>query len=373
MIVLEARVPVSCHVIYAEVAVASDMPYMMPVLEHVRGRGGAATESSLSKELFLSMPLCRSLLAHCAGNGLVENTGGERHAVTPDGILALESGRAFIRKTGMWKVHLADHKAIPEDMRLVRIEDGAWDAGYRPEKGPGQPGAEVLDAPILDRLGNKALRPPLGRIRGAIVRSVHHFGKRIEADMDLTLRVELGRDGSKVTLLASPRGGPRPGRPTTGPEEASLPSIGTTIDGAMKSILRGGGEGDWDAERGRMLVDYDGASDEELSSMRKTVCVERPVIGGMKFERATATAEILPRREADAGRWARRLFAFMAAAYVTREEYERLVGDIRSRFPGFDIDMGDRAGHVPGEGSASGTRGRPRLFWLIQAMEDWDL
>ena len=32
MIVLEARVPVACHVIHAEVAVASDVPYMLPVL-----------------------------------------------------------------------------------------------------------------------------------------------------------------------------------------------------------------------------------------------------------------------------------------------------------------------------------------------------
>lgn len=373
MIALEARVPVACHVIYAEVAVESDMPYMLPVLEHVRERGGAATKSSLSRELFMSLPLCGSLLAHCAENGLVEETGGGRHAVAPDGTTALESGRVFIRKTGMWKVYLADHEAIPEDMRVVRIEDGARDAGYQPGKGSDQACVGDLEEPMRALVG-KVLRPPLGKIRGAIVRDVDSSEKRIE-DLDFTLRVEPGRDDSKVTLLAPPDGGggARPGRPPAGPEEASLPNISVTVDSAMESVLRGGRDGAWDAKRGRILVDYDGASDEELASMQKTVRAESPTIGGMEFEAASVTAGILPRSGADAERWARHLLAATADAYVTREEYERLAGDIRRRFPGFDIDMGGRASHVPGGGGAAGDRGRPRLFWLIQAMEDWDL
>lgn len=373
MIALEARVPVACHVIYAEVSVESDMPYMLPVLEHVRESGGAATKSSLSRELFMRLPLCESLLAHCAENGLVEETGGGRHAVAPDGTTALESGRVFIRKTGMWKVYLADHEAIPEDMRVVRIEDGTRDAGYQPDKGSDQACVGDLEEPMRALVG-KVLRPPLGKIRGAIVRDVDSSEKRIE-DLVFTLRVEPGRDSSKVTLLAPPGGGggTRPGRPPAGPEEASLPNISVTVDSAMESVLRGGREGAWDAKRGRILVDYDGASGEELASMRKTVRAESPTIGGMEFEAASVTAEILPRSGADAERWARHLLAATADAYVTREEYERLAGGIRRRFPGFDIDMGGRASHVPGGGEAAGDRGRPRLFWLIQAMEDWGL
>ena len=369
---LEARVQVACHVIYADMHVASAIPYVMPVLEHAKERGGAATESSLSRELFVPLPLCRSLLAYCAENGLVEDVGGGRHALAPDGARALESGRVFTGAEGMWKVYIADHEAIPEGLRVVRIEDGTRDAGYQPRGGKDQPRVKDLEAQVR-ALEGEVLRPALGEESEAIVRDVHRYEKRIEPDLDIRLRVEPGKGGAEVTLLASRGGDALQGGRQGVPAKARLPGISMTIDDAMGSLLGVGGEGAWDAERGLVLVDYDDASPEELSSMQKTVYVERPEVNGMEFERVRVTAEILPRREADAERWARHLLAVTAAAYVTREEYERLVGDIRGRFPGFDIDMGDRAGHVPGRGEPPGTRGRPRLFWLIQAMEDWDL
>lgn len=371
MLALEARVPTECHVIHAEVDVESGMPHIMPVLEHVRERAGDATEASLSAELFMSMPLCRSLLAYCARNGLAEGEEGGRHALTPDGARALESGRVITTTTGMWKVYCADHEAIPRDMRVVRIEDGTRDAGYQPDKGADQPRAKDLEASVR-ALEGRELRPVLGAVSGAVVRRMHRYEKRIEPDLDLRLRIEPGREDARVTLAASPSGGPRRGRRRGAPDRAGgLPSIGMTLDGAMETLLRG--EGEWDAGRGCLLVDYDGATAEELSSMQRTARVGRPEIDGMAFEPVEVTARILPRSGEDAQRWARRLFAAMADGYVTREEYGRLVADIGRRLPGFDIDMGDRAGHVPRGGGPPGARVRTRLFWLVQAMEDWKL
>lgn len=373
MLALEARVPTECHVIHAEVDVESGMPHIMPVLEHVRERAGAATEASLSAELFMSMPLCRSLLAYCAKNGLADGAEGEeggRHALTPDGAKALESGRVVTTTTGMWKVYCADHEAIPSDMRVVRIEDGTRDAGYQPDKGADQPRAEDLEASVR-ALEGRELRPVLGAVSGAVVRRMHRYEKRIEPDLDLRLRIEPGREDARVTLAASLGGAPRRGRRPAVPDRAALPSIAMTLDGAMGALLRG--EGDWDAGRGRLLVDYDGATAEELSSMQRTARVGRPEIGGMEFEPIEVTAKILPRSEEDARKWARRLFEAMANGYVTREEYGRLAADIGRRLPGFDIDMGDRASHVPRGGGPTGARARTRLFWLVQAMEDWGL
>lgn len=372
IIKLETRVPVACHVIHASVDEALEIPYMMPVLMHVKERGGAATAESMSKELSMPLPLCRILLAHCSENGLAEGDGEGKHTLTPDGSLALESGRVFTRTVGMWRVYVADHKAIPEGLRVVRIDDGERDAGYQWYDGPDQPRVEYLDESMQGLVG-ETLRPALGRVGEAVVREVHRYEKQIKPDLDVKLRIEPEKDAARVALLASPAGGQRHGRRTEVPSRASLPGIDMTIDAAMDSLLDGGRDGVWDAEQGCILVDYDGASDDELSLMQKTVRVERPEVGGMAFESVAVTARILPRSEADARKWARRMFAALAGDYVTREEYRRLAGRIGAKFPGFDIRMGDRAGHIPSEGEGAGARGRTRLFWLLQAMEDWDI
>ena len=371
IIELEARVPVTCHVIHASVAEPSGTPYMLPVLEHVRESGGAATAASLSGDLFIPPPLCRSLLAYCAENGLAEDAGDGRHALTSDGSSALESGRVLTSTEGMWKVYVADHEAIPDGMRVVRIEDGADDAERQLGK-TNQPSVRKTGAPMRDLQG-KVLHPALGRMKEAIVRDVHRYEKTIEADLDIRLRVRPGKTDASVSLLASRVGDRKHDWHPPVPDEASLPSIDVTIDGVMDALLSGGRDGAWDAERERILVDCDSASDEEMTRMKKTVHVERPEVNGMGFKPVRVAAKIFPRSEADARRWARRLFAATADGYVTREEYARLVGGIEGRFTGFDICMGDRLGHVPGGGGTPGTRGRPRLFWLIQAMEDWDL
>lgn len=76
MIILETSVPVECHVIHAEMDVLSDVPYIVPVLEHLRERGGGATAESLSAEMFMIEPLCSSLLRFCIDSMLAKEDGG---------------------------------------------------------------------------------------------------------------------------------------------------------------------------------------------------------------------------------------------------------------------------------------------------------
>ncbi len=365
---------VECHVIHADMALSADVPHNVPILEHLRERGGGATAASLSEELFLIEPVCRSLLAFCGENGLAEEAGGGRYAITPEGTAALGSGRAFTRREGMWKVYVASHGAIPEGAEVVRIEDGSTEAGYMPWMGDRQPAAKRL-GPAARALEGATLRPALGTAREAVVRDIHGNEKEIEADMSLRLRIRLdGGGGAGATLLASRDGGVAGRGRTPGlPGEAALPCAPVTEDMAMESLLDGERGMEWDAKNGRIAADYDCLSDEERSSMRKTMRFEDVEIGGMRFEAALVTAGVFPQNEADARKWARHLFADMAADYVTREEYERLAGSIEKRLEYFDAGMGDRAGHVPKGGGGRGARRRPRLFWLVQAMEDWDL
>lgn len=393
---LEARVPVVCHVIHAKVSRSADLPYMMPVLEHVGERRGAATAASMSAELFISPPLCRSLLAYCVENGLAEEVNG-RHALTADGARALERGLVLTSAEGMWKVYVAGHAAIPKEMSVVRIEDGASDAGYQPGKERDRQPRVKDTVPAVRALKGRDLRPALGTMGAVIMRDVHRYEKQIAPDLDVRLLIEPGRDDASAALLASRAGERGHGWVPPVPERAGLPNMGITIDEAMDALLHGGGEGLWDAERGCILVDCDGASDDEMLRMQKTVYVEHPEVGGIKFEPVKVDAKILPTDGEDAKRWACRLLAIMAVDYVTREGYARLAEDIKGRLPGFDIRMGDKADHIPGGGGAprargsawrfwtgsrqnarqgqrpASARGQPRLFWLIQAMEDWDI
>ena len=368
--------PVECHVIHADMAVSSDVPHVVPVLEHLRERGGRATASSLSAELFLPEPLCKGLLASCAESGLAEEAGeGEQYAITPGGADAIESGRALISRKGMWKVHIARHAAFPEGLAVVRIEDGTQEAGYMPWIKDGQPSAERL-GPAVQALNGAKLRPALGAEREAIVHGIHEFEKRIESDLSLRLRVSLGKDGARTVLLASRKGNARQqGRRAPGlPGEAKLDCPPVTIDEAMEALLYGEYDMEWDAENARIAADYDCLSDRELDYMQKTMRLEDVEIGDMAFETASVTAPLFPRNDADAKKWARHLFARMATEYVTREEYDKLSKAIGGMLGGMDTGMGERASHMPDEENGRPSeRGHARLFWLIRAMEDWDL
>ena len=361
--------------IHADMAVSSDMPHIVPVLEHLRERGGDATAASLSAELFLPEPMCESLLASCANDGLAEESGGGRYAIAPGGADAIRSGRVLVGRKGMWKGYIARHGAIQGGSAVVRIEDGAQEAGYMPWIKDGQPSAERL-GPAVQALEGAELRPALGAEREAIVRGIHAFEKRIEPDMSLRLRMILGKDGSRTILLASRKGGARQqGRRAPDlPGKAELDGAPVTIDEAMEVLLDREYDMEWDAENARIDVAYDGLSDKELHDMQKTMRLEDVEMGEMVFETASMTAPIFPRSDADAKKWARRLFARMATEYVTREEYERLSKAIGGMLGGMDTGMADRASHMPDEGGGRpSARGHARLFWLIQAMEDWDL
>lgn len=356
--------------IHADLAVLTDVPHIAPVLEHIRERGGADA-ASLSAELFMSEPLCRSLLAFCEDNGLAEASGGGRHAITPAGTAALESSRAFIGTEGMWRVYIADHELIRGSAGVVRIDDGAVEAAYMPWIKEGQPPVRDLEEAVRSLEGEK-LSPVLGgKVREAVVRSIHGSEKRIESDISLRLRIVLDRGSIRVNLLASRgKGGGRRGRMAPVPKEVALHEASTSLGEAAESLLAGKHGAEWDAENGRILVEYDDLSDEERSSMQKTVKCEDIEIGGMSFDTAEMTAAIFPRTEEDAQEWARHLFAGMATGYVTRKEYERLSGAVMDRLGGAGARMGERASHVPGGARSTA---RTRLFWLVQAMEDWDL
>lgn len=377
MVVLEADVPVQCHVVHADLAEASEVPYLLPVLEHVRERGGAADAGTLSLELFMSLPVAVSLLGFCADNGLAgrdEETG--RCAITGDGEEALESGRVFVRRRGMWKVHCADHEMIPEDMRVVMIGDGSGEVGFQPWRDRGdQPRVEELPERISE-LEGKVLRPSLGGRRGeAVLHCMHGMGKRSEPDLRLRLRVAPGADGSKVALLAQPvpRGG-RIDRRGAAPGEIALPDAPITRGEAIALMADGEDGAEWDVENARLLVRYGGISGEERASMKRALGPRRIRIGKTEFEPAGRTVvDIFPASEEDALMWARDTLARTADEYLTREAYDALAARVRARFEGFEIDLGRRTDHLPGGPPSSWGDGERRLFWLVMAMEDWDL
>ena len=373
MIILETSVPVECHVIHAVMDILSDMPYIVPVLEHLRERGGGATAESLSAELFMAEPLCRSLLGICGEYGLARADKEGRYAATPGGIDAIESGRVFARAEGMWKVYIAKHEALPGGGGVVRIDDGTMEAGYMWWRKDGQPSVGNLWASVR-ALTSTRLRPVLGGAREAVVRKIHGHEKRIESDISLRLLTRLDGGGASTVLLASRDGaaeGPRQAPEIPG--EVALQYAPATVDDAMDSLLDGEHGIVWDAKNARIAVAYGGLSDRERSDMQKTLQLENVKVGGARFETAEVRASIFPRSGEDAKEWARHLFADMAVDYVTREEYERLVGAIGDRLAGFDTGMGERAGHVPKDREGAGARRRSRLFWLVQSMEDWDL
>lgn len=377
MIVLEADADVLCHVVHADLAEASEVPYILPVLEHVRERGGAADAGTLAREMFMTLPVARSLLGFCTENGLAdrdEETG--RCAITGEGEEALESGRVFVRRRGMWKVHCADHEMVPEDMQVVMIGDGSREAGFQPGmEWNEQPRVEGLPDRIL-QIEGKTLRPLLGSRRGeAVLHRMHGRGKQAEPNLRLRLRVVPGADGSKVSLLAQPslKGG-RAEHRAAAPGEIALPDAPITYGEVVGLLAGGDDDAEWDVEKGRLLVRYGDASGEERASMKRTLSPRRIRIGLTEFEPAgRAVVDIFPAREEDAKMWARDVLVRMADDYLTRGAYDSLAAKVRARFEGFEIDLGRRTDHLPGGPPSGWGDGERRLFWLITAMEDWDL
>ena len=378
MVVLEAEVPVQCHVVYADLAEASEIPYILPVLEHVRERGGKADAATLSGELFTSMPVSRSLLGFCSENGLACAGGEEeagRHAITPDGEEALKSGRVLVRRRGMWKVHYTDHETVPEDMRAVMIEDGSREAGFQPHLDPGkQPRVEDLPERIA-RLEGRMLRPPLGGRRGeAVLHCMHGKGKQAEPGLRLRLRVVPGAAGSKVFLLPTQvQSGGRAGTRIAVPDKIALPDAGITYDEAIRLMADGERGASWDGKSGRLRVRYDDVSDEERASMKRALRPRRIRIGRTEFEAGREVVDMFPMDAEDAQMWAMDMLDITADGYLTREAYSALASRVRARFEGFEVDLGDRTEHLPAGSLPSLEEEERRLFWLVQAMEDWDL
>ena len=273
----------------------------------------------------------------------------------------------------MWKVYIAKHVAMQDGEGVVRIDDGTMEAGHMWWIKDGQPPVGKLGASVRAVAGAK-LRPVLGGAREVVVRRIHGCEKQIESDISLRLRTRLDGGGASTVLLASRDGaaeGPRQAPEI--PSEVDMEYAPATVDEAMDSLLDGEHGMVWDAKNARIAVAYDGLSDRERSDMQKTLLLENVKVGGVRFETAKVTASIFPRSGEDARKWARHLFADMSTDYVTREEYERLAGAVADRLAGFDTVMGKRAGHVPKDDEGAGVRQRSRLFWLVQAMEDWDL
>ena len=376
MVVLKAEVPVQCHVVYADLAGASEIPYVLPVLEHVREKGGRADAATLSRELFTVLPVSRSLLRFCSENGLADAGGeAEQYAITPDGEEALKSGRVLVRRRGMWKVHYADHEMIPEDMRAVMIGDGSREAGFQPQLDQGkQPRVEDLPERIA-RLEGRTLRPPLGDRRGeAVLHCMHGMGKQVEPGLRLRLHVVPGASGSKVFLLpAQVQNGGRAGTRIAVPDKIALPDAGITYGEAVRLMADGERGASWDVESGRLLVRYSDVSDEERATMKRALAPRRIRVGRTEFEADREVVDIFPVDKEDAQMWAMDMLDITADGYLTREAYSALASRVRARFEGFEVYLGDRTDHLPDGTLPSLEEEDRRLFWLVQAMEDWDL
>lgn len=314
--------------------------------------------------------------------------------------------------------------------------DVEWASQPNGKKAPigDQPRPERLGPGILDLAGTKFL-PSFGDTSPVKIKETKMFGKEVEPDLEAHVHWDLGEDGSRAWLSAGSAartgggddygkkhfdvlglpmsatmkevneraleeiyrlmekdGGKDTGnqkierirdaaksirdsydhiqdRHGTSPHETRMLPV---PDGNPYKIARQKLEDatgyEWDGERGRFLVRYADARPEWVESMTAELDeTEITIDGSGSFQMAGTTIPIYPATPDDARRWARDMAEReMGSAYVTGKRHHAIMDGILERFQGHgDVLNRERSAYVPAE--------RTRLYWNIQAMEDWDL
>ena len=349
-IVLEAALPLDCHVIIARISVYTNLTYAMPVLMHAR-EAGTATAESLSAALFPKLgPLCQRLLERCCEDGTLERNGGG-YGLTEEGRFALEDGSVPEKRSGAWKLYiLPDHPIVPEDARVLRIEGGADEAQYNrdhPDPEPLTDAVRALPARIVAaRFGEH------GRFR---IDEVDGYQKVLRHDTRARLRLVVGGDGTRIFLgVPSWKGGY---------EQAG--ELNLAYDDAVEEILSANGF-DWDREGRRVPLWYEDTELEERLSMRKTLELKASLLG-CEFEPLKMRFKICPKTQDGADRWAEDLFSDGIRGYMTARGLRELEAEIRERLPESRIGSTERHRYV-----SRLEPGTPK-FWFLRAPEDWGL
>ena len=371
-LVLEAEVPVECHVIQADISRASKTPYILPILMHVQELDGEATAESLANELFAgSKPLSRRLLDICCDDGLTERD-CQRYALTEEGSSAIDNERIFASEEKMWKVYYSPLPVIPDTRKVLKLEDGRREAGFREEDPkPERPEEHVKE------LKQRIMTTSFGERQDFRINGIAGMAKRIKGDMRVTLRLEIGGEGSVLSLSSSYVNTPLKGRlETRGPqarpgggssdESISLNGPNTTYEEAWNQLLEQESISGWDHDNNRLRIPYDDTGPKERSTMKKTLDFE-PRILGVRFNPLNETVSIYPENQRDAQRWADDLLMDKVRDYLTHDRYQKITGEIKAQFPDFEVSFKDRADYVE-ETERGSTK-----FWHIQAAEDWRL
>ena len=347
-LVLEAEVPVECHVIQADISRASKTPYILPILMHVQELDGEATAESLANELFAgSKPLSRRLLDICCDDGLTERD-CQRYALTEEGSSAIDNERIFASEEKMWKVYYSPLPVIPDTRKVLKLEDGRREAGFREEDPkPERPEEHVKE------LKQRIMTTSFGERQDFRINGIAGMAKRIKDDMRVTLRLEIGGEGSVLSLSSSYES-----MPFKGPN--------MTYEEAWDQLLEQESISGWDHDNNRLRIPYDDTGPKERSTMKKTLDFE-PRILGVRFNPLNETVSIYPEDQHDAQRWADDLLMDKVRDYLTHDRYQKITGEIKAQFPDFEVSFKDRADYVE-ETERGSTK-----FWHIQAAEDWRL
>ena len=348
-LILETEVPLECHVIQADVSRASRIPYLLPILMHVQEQKGEATPESLSNELFPELkPLSQELLNICCNDKLV-TTYDQHYVLTEEGSLAIDNKRIFVSEKKMWKIYYSPRRIIPDTRRVLKLEDGGDEAGYRKESDD-EP--EPLKPHIKQLLG-EIMTSSFGENRVFRINDIAGDEKIIKSDMRAIVHLEISKEGSILSLISSG-------------ESTPLEGSDITYGEAWNKLLKQEGISGWDDEHNRLQIPYDDTGREERSKMRKVLNF-KPEMLGEEFDPLEKTVSIYPEDQRDAQRWADDLFMDKVRDYLTREEYQKITAEIKALFPDFEISFKDRIDYA-----AETERGSPK-FWYMQAAEDWKL
>lgn len=352
-LVLEVKIHLECHVVQADVSVATGISHVLPILMHAQELKDGATPESLSDELFYGRkPLSQKLLDSCCDDGLLKKH-DQHYFLTDDGILAIKDKRVFVSKKGMWKIYYTSHQIIPDIRRVLKIDHANKEAGYL----PGDDNyLQYLKQDIQKLARGQIMTSCFGANRIFRINMIEDLEKIVSPDMNVTLHLEIDQRGSTLRMISSDKNY----------DDALLDGPDVTYGTAWSQLLEQKRIYDWDSECDRLQVLYCNTTQEERRTMKKTLHFN-PKIMECEFNPVEKTVDIYPRNQHDAQRWADDLFVDGVMDYLTCKKYQKIVSEIKARFPDFEISLSKRVDRLAEEEQRS-----PR-FWHMYAPEDWNL
>ena len=351
MIVLEADLDFDCHVFVGEISTYTGLTYVIPVLMHVR-EVVAATSESLSVALFPGLgPLCQKLLERCREDGTLEKRWDDTYALTEEGHLALESGLAPKRRSGAWKICiLHDHPLIPEDARVLRIEDGRREAVYNSKHLSPIPLDDAVED-LIDRI----VVPSFGEHERFRIDKADKHQKVFRSSGRVKLLLGVDEGGAQVSIRA----------PDWKDEDKQVSEPDLTYADVMDSLLQNTRFA-WDREARRVQIRYEDTNMEERLAMKKELNLDAH-LDNCSFDPFKIKVDIYPRTIDDADLWAQDMFVDGIRDYMTTGKLTELEAKIMEALP--ECRFGPTKRNQCILGLDPGTS----KFWFVHAAEDWGL